>query len=143
MARRPVGWPPGPGRGKVGCVILSFRSAVEARDPDALRRALHPDVILNPPTGHAPVVGRDAVLALMEHVRAVMPDVHYVEHLQDDRSHALAFRATVGDLEVDGIDYCQVDDDGLVRELWVYVRPASALTALIERMSARLAGAPA
>lgn len=120
-------------------VILSFRTAVEARDRDAMRAALHPDVVFNSPVAYQPYEGRDAVMTLLEHVVEVMPDLHYVDHLTGENSHTLVFRATVDGREVDGIDYCVVDEAGLVTELSVFVRPASGLMALGQAMGARLA----
>ena len=45
----------------------------------------------------------------------------------------------MGERELDGVDILSFDEDGLVRELTVMVRPLSAVTALAEAMQARLA----
>lgn len=123
----------------VGPVILSFRSAVEARDPAAIHAALHPDVTFHSPVAFRPYEGREAVMGLLGHVVEVMPDLRCTDHLTGESSHALVFEATVGGRDVQGVDCCVVDEDGLVTELTVLVRPASALMALGEAMGARLA----
>ena len=122
-------------------MICSFRPAVEARDQAAMAAALHPDVVFRSPAVFRPYEGRDAVMALLGHVIEVMPDLSYFDELEGEGSHALFFRAHVGDREVEGVDHLVVDADGLVTELRVMVRPASGLMALAEAMSARIAAA--
>jgi len=51
----------------------------------------------------------------------------------------LAFSARVGDRELDGIDLLLFDGESRIRELTVYVRPSSGLTALAEAMQSALA----
>ena len=118
---------------------FAFRAAVEARDPDAMHDALHPDVVFRSPAVYRPYEGREATMGLLRHVVEVLTDLQYFDDLQGDGSHALFFRATVGDREVEGVDYCKVDPEGLVTELTVMVRPGSGLGALAEAMGARLA----
>ena len=117
----------------------SFRSAVEARDPEAMRACLHPDVTFNSPVAFTPYEGREAVMELLRHVMDVMPDLRYTDQLAGEDSHVLVFQATAGGKDVQGIDYLVVDAEGLVTELTVMVRPASALMALGQEMGARLA----
>jgi SnoaL-like domain len=118
---------------------LAFRSAVEARDLQAMEDALHPDVVFRSPAVFRPYEGREAVMGLLRHVIEVMPDLVYTDELHGDGTHALIFSATVGDKQVQGLDHLVVDADGLVTELTVMARPASGLMALAEAMSARIA----
>ena len=55
------------------------------------------------------------------------------------RNHALVFEARVGDKQLEGCDFIQLDDDGAIKELTVMVRPLSRHSALAEAMKARLA----
>jgi ketosteroid isomerase-like protein len=43
----------------------AFRAAVEAKDLDAMRGALHPDVTFRSPVVYKPYEGRDAVMVLL------------------------------------------------------------------------------
>jgi hypothetical protein len=54
---------------------------------------------------------------------------------QDGRDHALMFKARVGEREVHGCDFLHHDDDGLIEEFCVMVRPLSAAHALAEEMT--------
>jgi len=48
------------------------------------------------------------------------------------------FKARVGDKQLQGWDYLRLDDEGLVTELTVMVRPLSGLMALAQAMMERL-----
>jgi hypothetical protein len=58
----------------------------------------------------------------------------------DGADHALVFQARIGDRDVEGCDFLHVNDDGLIDELSVMVRPLSAAVALAEAMQRELAG---
>jgi hypothetical protein len=81
------------------------------------------------------------VATILETVAQVFEDFRYVERFDRGDAATLVFKARVGDRELDGVDILSFDEDGLVRELTVMVRPLSAATALAETMQARLAAA--
>ena len=120
----------------------SFRRAAEAEDMELMREALAEDVVLHSPALFRGFEGRDAVVAVLSHVIAVFENFAYLDELAEPDRIVLRFRADVGDRELEGIDYLQLDADGLVTELTVFVRPLSALTALNQRMGERLAASP-
>ena len=117
-----------------------FRAAVEARDPDAMVAALAPEVLFHSPVAFKPFAGRDAAGAVLRAVFEVFEDFRYTDELEADGVHALAFRARVGDKDVQGIDLLRSGDDGLITEFTVMVRPASALMALGEAMAPKVEG---
>ncbi len=123
-------------------MTLSFRTAVEAQDIEAMRAALHPDVSFASPAVFRPYQGREAVMGVLQHVVEVFEDFRYTDELQgEEGSHGLVFAARVGDKEIQGWDYLTVDADGLVTQLTVMIRPLSGLIAVAEAMAARLAAA--
>jgi hypothetical protein len=117
----------------------AFRQAVERRDLDAMAAALHPDVVFRSPAVFTPYEGRAATMALLRHVLEVLEDFRYVDELQGEGSEGLVFAAHVGDKTLDGWDYLQIDQDGLVTELTVMIRPLSGLIAVAQAMGERLA----
>jgi hypothetical protein len=119
----------------------AFRTAVEARDLDGMRDALHPQVRFFSPAVFKPYEGRDTVLELLGHVVEVFEDFHYVEELEGVGSSGLVFKARVGDKQVHGWDLLHLDSAGLVTELAVMIRPLSGLIATAEAMGARIAAA--
>lgn len=57
---------------------------------------------------------------------------------EDGHDHALMFRARVGDKQIQGCDFLHHDQNGLVDQLTLMVRPLSAALALRARMTAEL-----
>lgn len=117
-----------------------FRRAAESKDLDLLAETLREDVVLHSPVLFRGFEGRDTVIAVLTHVAATLEGLTYVDELADGDSVCLRFKAKVGDRELEGIDFLELDEDGRVRELTVFMRPFSALTAFNERMVARLGG---
>ena len=118
--------------------MLEFRAAVESRDLARMEAALAPDVVFRSPAVFKPYEGREAVMHLLATVIQVFEDFEYTDELDGDGTHALIFRARVGDREVEGLDHLTLGADGLVTQLVVMVRPLSGLTALAEAMAERL-----
>jgi SnoaL-like domain len=116
----------------------SFRRAAEARDVDLMAETLRDDVVLHSPVLFRGFEGREAVGAILGHVGEVLEGLEYTDEAAGEGTVVLRFEARVGDLELEGVDYLQLDDDGLVTDLTVFMRPMSALTAFNERMAERL-----
>ena len=119
-----------------------FRAAVEDRDHPAVVATLAPDVLFHSPVAFKPFAGRDAVGEVLRAVAEVFEDFRYTDELASDGVLALIFRARVGEKAVEGIDVLRFDDDGLIAEFTVMVRPASALMALGEAMAPKVEGLP-
>jgi SnoaL-like domain len=115
-----------------------FRLAAEAKDLEAARATLREDVVLHSPILFRGFEGREIVLGVLTHVVATFEDFRYTDELADGDTVVLRFKARVGDRELEGIDFLELDEDGLVKELTVFMRPLSAITAFNERMAARL-----
>jgi hypothetical protein len=119
-----------------------FRAAVEARDLDAMAAVLAPDVRLFSPVAFRPFAGREAVRELFGHLLEVLEDFHYVDELVGEGTHALVFRAHIGEAEVEGLDHLRLGPDGLVTVFTVMVRPLSAAVALAQAMAPRVGHLP-
>ncbi len=116
-----------------------FRTAVEARDLQALSATLAEQVVFSSPVAFQPFRGRADVTEVLGNVLDVFESFDYTDEFEADGSHALVFRASVGGRTVQGLDYLRFDEDGLVSELAVMVRPLSGLIALAEAMGPRVA----
>ena len=115
-----------------------FRAAVEAGDHAVIPALLAPDVTFLSPVAFAPYEGRDLVAAILRGAGRAFKDFRYVREIstgEGGRDHALIFKARVGDREIHGCDFLHVDDDGLIDEFCVMVRPLSAAHALSEEMA--------
>jgi len=115
-----------------------FRLAVEAKDLEAATATLREDVVLHSPILFRGFEGREVVMQVLTHVAATLEDFRYTDELAEDDVVVLRFKARVGDRELEGIDFLELDEGGQVKELTVFMRPMSALTAFNEQMAARL-----
>ena len=120
-----------------------FRRAAEAKDVALMTETLREDVVLHSPILFRGFEGRDVVGQVLTHVAATLEDLTYVDELAEGDSVCLRFTARVGERELEGIDFLELDEEGRVRELTVFMRPLSAITAFNEQMKARLEAAQA
>jgi SnoaL-like domain len=115
-----------------------FRLAVEAKDLEAATATLREDVVLHSPILFRGFEGREIVTQVLTHVAATLEDFRYTDELAEEGTVVLRFKARVGDRELEGIDFLELDEEGRVAELTVFMRPMSALTAFNEQMAVRL-----
>ena len=121
--------------------MQAFRDAIERRDLDAVIALLSDEVLFRSPAVHTPYQGREQVRTVLRAVSQVLQDFNYTRQIgaPHARDHALVFRGRVGDREVEGCDFIHVDEQGLIDELYVMIRPLSGLMALAEAMKRQLA----
>ena len=114
-----------------------FRQAVESNDLQAFPGLLAEDVTFLSPVAFQPYHGRTLVAAILRGAARAFEDFHYVREIEspDGREHALMFEARVGDREVHGCDFLHHDDNGLIGEFCVMVRPLSGARALADEMA--------
>src|SRR5690242_20656872 len=110
---------PASSRGRVGDVPEphQFRRAAEAKDFELMLETLREDVELHSPVLFRGFEGRDAVGMVLSHVAAVLEGLTYVDEAIGDGTVVLRFKANVGELELEGIDYLTLDEEGRVADL--------------------------
>ena len=113
-----------------------FRAAVEARDADAMEALLAENVVFTSPVAFKPYPGKPITAAILRGVMRVFEDFRYVREIDAGHDHALVFEATVDGKAITGCDFLHTNDDGLIDDFMVMVRPLSAATALAARMGA-------
>ncbi|TMK23787.1 MAG: nuclear transport factor 2 family protein [Actinobacteria bacterium] len=118
-----------------------FRAAVESRDIDAVRELLAEDIVFHSPATFHPFIGRETVMALLGIVAETFEDFRYTDELETDGAHALIFRAGIGGREIEGLDLMRFDDDGLVADFTVMLRPLSGLVPFAQAVGEKVAQA--
>ncbi|MGU3435101.1 nuclear transport factor 2 family protein [Actinomycetes bacterium M1A6_2h] len=113
-----------------------FRTAVEARDHDAVEALLADDVEFISPVAFTPYTGKAITAAILRGVLRVFEDFHYVREIAnpDGRDHAFVFETTVSSKRITGCDFLHFNDEGLIDNFMVMVRPLSGATALAAAM---------
>jgi len=117
-----------------------FRAAVEHGNIDHVPELFDEHAVFRSPVLFKPYEGRDQVLKVLraaEQVLDVGGSFRYLHQLEDldDRVAILEFATEVDGKQVEGIDKLTFDEDGLITELKVMIRPASALQAVGARMA--------
>jgi limonene-1,2-epoxide hydrolase len=111
-----------------------FRTAVEKRDPEAIHALLAEDAVFLSPVAFKPYQGREMVAAILRGAMRVFEDFHYVKELNDGDEHALVFKARIDNTQIHGCDFLTMDENGLIKEFCVMLRPMSAVHAMSEAM---------
>jgi hypothetical protein len=114
-----------------------YRAAVEAKDLESVAELLAEEIVFHSPVTFHPFLGRETVTRLLAEVVQVFEDFRFTDELRMDGAHALIFRATVAAKEIEGIDLLRFDDDGLIADFTVMLRPLSAFTLFAQAMGER------
>jgi hypothetical protein len=116
-----------------------FRQAVEEHDEAGIAAMLADDVVFTSPVAFKPYTGKPITAAILRGVLRVFEDFHYIREIHDSngRDHAFVFEARVAGKKINGCDFLHFNDDGLIDDFVVMVRPLSGATALSEAMGAQ------
>jgi SnoaL-like domain len=117
-----------------------FRNAVEQGRIAEAAELFTEDAVFRSPVLFKPYEGRDQVLKVLraaEQVLGLGGEFRYVHQLEDpdDGVAMLEFATVVGGRDVEGIDKLTFDGDGLITELKVLIRPATALQLVGAKMA--------
>ncbi|MFV0887402.1 nuclear transport factor 2 family protein [Metapseudomonas otitidis] len=121
--------------------LQRWHQFISSQDLSRLPELLHPEAVFRSPMAHTPYPGAQAVNLILNTVLQVFQDFAYHRELASDDglNVVLEFSARVGGRDLKGIDMIRFDEQGLIREFEVMVRPMSGLAALGEEMGRRLA----
>jgi hypothetical protein len=119
-------------------VVTRFRAAVESGEIEAVPELLAEDIVFHSPVTFHPFIGREAVSRLLGIVFETFEDFQYTDALEMDGGHALIFRTSVGGREIEGIDLFRLDQDGLIADFTVMLRPLSGLMPFAQVMAEKV-----
>lgn len=116
--------------------MQKLRQAIEAWDHAAIEAMLADNVSFKSPAAFKAFEGKALTAAILRGVGRVFHDFRYttVHSREDARNHALVFEAVVDGRSIRGCDFVHVDEDGLIDDFEVMVRPLSAVIALSSAM---------
>ena len=116
----------------------AFRKAVEALNLDDMMAPFAEDAVLHSPITHKPFEGKAAIRQILGILLEVFQDFRYTGELDADGVKALVFRARAGERDLEGIDLIRFDAEGRIVDLTVFIRPRSAIEALLAEVAPRL-----
>ena len=114
--------------------------ASKGSTPEALMTILHPDAVFHSPVVHTPQRGRPIVIAYLSAAAQTLgnDDFHYVRDVGSPNMAVLEFLTVMDGIQVNGIDFITFDEDGLITDFKVMIRPLKAINKVWEMMGAQL-----
>lgn len=97
------------------------------------------DAVLMSPAFYGAKPSKPYAVAVVCNALAVFENFRYVDEWISDDGVILLFEANVGEHKLRGIDRFRLNDQGLVTELEIMIRPLNALAEVAERMKQRFA----
>lgn len=120
--------------------LAKWHDMVARADVTGLRAIVHPDAVFRSPVAFKAYHSADALILALGTVITVFQDFAYHREAAtaDGLNAVLEFSARVGDKGVKGIDFIRFDEDGLITDFEVMMRPMNGVQALAAEMGARL-----
>ena len=119
-----------------------FRAAAESKDFSAIDDLFTEDVVFRSPVVFTPYEGREAIALLLGAVAQVFQDFRYTDQLEAPGGlHALIFRAGIDGREIEGLDLLRLDEEGLIADFTVMLRPISGLLPFAQAMGEKVQAA--
>jgi hypothetical protein len=115
-----------------------LREALVARDIDMLERSLADDVVLRSPIFSVPFEGKAESVRLFAALYEVLGEMTYLL----DEPGVFVWRTDVGGEPLEGVDLVTYDEDGLVKEVTVFMRPLRGIAAFADATGPKLAESP-
>jgi SnoaL-like protein len=113
---------------------------MEARDLDGVLGAMAPDVVVRSPIFDVPFVGREEVGNLFGVLLEIFDELEYLADVPGDGVHVLHFRVRIEGEDVQGVDILRFDDQGLISEMTVMLRPLAGIAHFMDVAGPKLAG---
>lgn len=122
--------------------ITEMIDVVAKGEADQIAPLLAEDVRFMPPTYYKTWTGRVPVAAVLGHVGQVFSNFRYRRIMGSGNDWALEFECKVNDLDAVGVDLITLDDDGLISQFEVAMRPHKSIGALRDAMNERVMNDP-
>ncbi|OBI73195.1 hypothetical protein A5664_30320 [Mycolicibacterium fortuitum] len=122
--------------------LQPYLDAIGSGDAARLSAVFADDVQLKSPLFAAPVAGKQAATKVLGVLFGAADSVALGDVFVGADGYAIALSITVGDISLEGLEYVQLDADGLVQVLMVSLRPLDGLVALQNRLAPLIGQAP-
>lgn len=108
--------------------------------PEALAAIIREDAVFHSPVVHTPQKGRSIVVAYLAAAGMTLGNdsFEYLREIVDGEHAMLEFSTEMDDIHVNGVDIITFDEDGMIKDFKVMVRPLKAVNKVWEMMAAQL-----
>lgn len=121
--------------------LANWHRAMERGNrPEDLARIIREDAVFHSPVVHTPQRGRALVVAYLAAAAQTLGNdsFRYVRELVDQDCAVLEFTTELDGVHVNGVDLIRFDEDGMIADFKVMVRPLKAVNKVWEQMAAML-----
>lgn len=122
--------------------LVRWHTALEGGSkPEALSAIIADDAVFHSPVVHTPQAGRTKVVPYLAAAGQVLGGdaFRYIRELVDGNQALLEFETTLEGVQINGIDLIVFDDQGMIKDFKVMVRPLKAINKVWEQMAGELA----
>ncbi len=120
--------------------LQRWHEVVRSRNPALLNQVLAEDAVFHSPILFRPQQGRELVALYLTGALHVIanPSVHYVREVAEGNDAVLEFETQIDGVHVNGVDLITWNDQGLISDFKVMIRPLKAVNVVHQRMAALL-----
>lgn len=138
----------------IQATMARWKDGLRSGFPDGYNTVLHENCEFYSPVLFKPLKGRDMTAMYLAAAGNVLPGdearnpvessgggdgtFRYTKEVLDGHHAVLEFETMVGDVSVNGVDIITCDDDGMITEFKVMLRPQRAVEVVRESMAAML-----
>ena len=117
----------------------------EGSSAEALAAIIREDAVFHSPVVHTPQEGRAITVAYLSAAGQTLgnPSFRYLREVVDGNTAVLEFQTEMEGIQVNGVDMITFDDDGMITDFKVMVRPLKAVNKVWEMMGRQLEKAKA
>ena len=115
--------------------IENFFIAIKSNNVDELKTILDQKVVFKPPTYWKEWQGRDVVARILTYVGSVFINLKYKRVLSNNSDYFLEFSCNIGELSATGVDMITLNEQGLIKNFEVVMRPYKSVGELRKSMA--------
>ena len=114
-----------------------WHEVVRSRNPALLNQMLAEDAVFHSPILFRPQQGKDLVALYLTGALHVIanPSFHYIREVVDGNDAVLEFETQIDGVHVNGVDLITWNDQGLISDFKVMIRPLKAVNVVHQRMA--------
>ena len=120
--------------------IIKWHEVVKNRDYNLLESILSDDIIFYSPVVYTPQKGKQLALQYLMAASEVFnaSSFKYEKEMIGENSASLEFSLTIDDTDINGIDLITWNNDGLITEFKVFIRPLQGVNLIHKMMQGML-----
>lgn len=121
--------------------LKRWHSVIEnGNRPDELAAIIREDAVFHSPVVHTPQLGHGLVVAYLGAAGQTLGNdsFKYIRELVDGENAMLEFTTEIDGIHVNGVDIIRFDENGMIADFKVMVRPLKAMNKVWEQMATML-----